>query len=78
MVEIDRATSEVLVTAEVLARWFTASAATGQPRPSYADHLSQRLNEHELAQVSDLFRAQLLNRPVAWHATTAFLTARLA
>ena len=76
VVEIEHESSEVQVTADVLARWFTASAATGQGRPSYADHLRSRLTEEELAQVGNLFRLELLNRPVAWQATTAFLVAR--
>ena len=76
VVEIERESSEVQVTAEVLARWFTASTATGQSRPSYADHLRSRLSQDELAEVYDLFRGQLLNRPVAWQASTAFVLAR--
>ena len=58
VVEIEHESSEVQVTAEVLARWFTASAATGQSRPSYADHLRSGLSEDELAKVSDLFRGE--------------------
>ena len=74
-VESQREESEVLVTAEVLARWFTPSAASGRARPSYADHLRALLNEEELTQVGDLFRKALLNRPVPWKTTTAFITA---
>ncbi|MCA9870420.1 MAG: AAA family ATPase, partial [Anaerolineae bacterium] len=74
-VESQREESEVLVTAEVLARWFTPSAASGRARPSYADHLRALLNEEELTQVGDLFRKALLNRPVPWQTTTAFITA---
>ncbi|MEZ4770053.1 MAG: hypothetical protein R2844_16675 [Caldilineales bacterium] len=66
----------MLVTADVLARWLTPSAAAGQGRPSYADHLGALLGEEELTQASDLFRKALLNRPVAWQTTTAFVVAR--
>ncbi|MCB0253560.1 MAG: AAA family ATPase [Anaerolineae bacterium] len=74
-IESQREESEVLVTAEVLARWFTPGAASGRARPSYADHLRALLNEEELTQVGDLFRKALLNRPVPWKTTTAFITA---
>ncbi len=76
VVEIERESSDLQVTAEVLARWFTASTAPGPSRPSYADHLRSRLSQDELAKVYDLFRGQLLNRPVAWQASTAFVLAR--
>jgi len=72
----EREQSEVLVTAEVLARWLTPGVASGQQRPSYADHLRVLLSEEELTQASDLLRRALLNRPVAWQTTTAFVIAR--
>ena len=65
-----------LVTPARLGRWMTPGVASGQQRPSYAENLRVLLSEEELTQVGDLFRKALLNRPVAWQTTTAFITAR--
>jgi putative ATPase len=72
-VNVERERSEVQVTPAVLARWFTPAGA-GE-RPSYVDHLRQRLDAAQCAQVEAVFRQQLSNRAVPWDTTTAYLAA---
>jgi putative ATPase len=73
-VSVERERSEVQVTPATLARWFT-SAGAGE-RPSFVDHLRQRLDATQCAQVEAVFRQQLANRAVPWEGTTAFVEVR--
>ena len=72
-VSVERERSEVQVTPAMLARWFTPSGA-GE-RPSYVDHLRQRLDAHQCAQVEAAFRQQLANRAVQWETRMGYLVA---
>ena len=72
-VSVEREESQVQVTPALLARWFTPARA-GE-RPSYVDHLRQRLDAAQCAQVETLFRQQLANRAVAWETTLVYLAA---
>jgi putative ATPase len=74
-VTTEREQNELLVTPDVLARWFS-NAASGE-RASYVDRLRQRLSAAECAAVEAVFRAQLSNRAVAWETTTAYLVAKV-
>lgn len=73
-VSVEREESQVQVTPALLARWFTPARA-GE-RPSYVDHLRQRLDAAQCIQVEALFRQQLNNRAVPWETSMAYLAAR--
>ncbi len=64
--------TEVQVTPALLERWF----ARHREPPSYADHLARLLMSDEIAAVRELFAQQVLNRPVSWHNTVAFISVR--
>ncbi|MCC6168181.1 MAG: AAA family ATPase [Caldilineaceae bacterium] len=72
-IEAEAETTEVRITAGLLARWF---APTGEGRPSYAQHLSAQLSAGELGRVRALFERQLLNQTVEWQSRTAYVVAR--
>jgi putative ATPase len=72
-VSVEQEHSQVQVTPAVLARWFTPAGA-GE-RPSYVDHLRQRLDAAQCAQVEAVFRQQLSNRAVAWETSMGYLVA---
>jgi putative ATPase len=61
---------DVQVTESLLDRWF---ADQGQERPAYGHHLRGKLDGDEVAQVRELFRAQLLNRTIRWHSRLLIL-----
>lgn len=63
----------VQVTPALLARWF----GQGEPgRPSYAEHLAQRLDAGEIARVRALLERQLGGQQVAWQGRVLYLTAQ--
>jgi putative ATPase len=57
-----------------LDRWFALDGADG--RPTYAEHLLQRITAAELRQVRDLYESELADQPVRWASTTLYLVAR--
>src|SRR5690606_17495428 len=73
-VTTEQETTEVRITAGLLARWF---APAGEDRPSYAQHLAAQLSAAEIDQVRALFERQLLNQTVTWHSRTAYVVAKL-
>jgi putative ATPase len=72
-VSVERERSEVQVTPAMLARWF-APAGAGE-RPSFIDHLRQRLDAEQCTQVEAAFRQQLANRAVQWETSMGYLVA---
>ncbi len=52
-------------------RLFTSS----NNRPSYIDHLSQRMTQEELINIKAIFSQYLLNQTVSWESTIAFVRA---
>jgi putative ATPase len=71
--QVERVTAQQHISAEHLARWFSASPE-GQ-RPSYAQRLRQSLSAGELAQVQALFERQLHDQSVARTSQVAYLLA---
>jgi putative ATPase len=68
-------TTDLQVTLALLARWFGA----GEPgRPSYAEHLGQRLDAEAIAQIRALLQRQLSGQQVAWQGRVLYLTAQAA
>jgi putative ATPase len=57
-------TAERLVSPETVARWFAPD--TDSERPTYAQHLLQRISPKELAAVQALFERQLAGQAVPW------------
>jgi putative ATPase len=57
-------TAERLVSPETVARWFAPD--TDSERPTYAQHLLQRISPEELAAVKALFERQLAGQAVPW------------
>jgi putative ATPase len=66
--------SERRITAATIDGWFNAEVKAD--RPTFAQHLLQRINPDELAQLQALFKRQLTNQMVEWKARTAFAIAR--
>jgi putative ATPase len=62
---------ERLISAAALDRWFSDSEA-GE-RPSYGQHLGQRLTSSERAEVEALFRRQLSGQTVTWRTRIAYV-----
>ncbi len=82
-VQVEVQTSERLISAETLDRWFALErAATDTPhpaevgRPTYAQHLLAQLTADEIAAVHTLFLRQLGGRPVSWQTHLAYASAR--
>jgi putative ATPase len=72
-IQVETVTTQQHISAEHLARWFSASPE-GQ-RPSYAQRLRQSLSTDELARVQGLFERQLRDQSVAWTSQVAYLVA---
>ncbi len=70
--EVRELVTEVQVTPALLERWF----ARHREPPSYADHLARLLTPDEISAVRELFAQHVLNRPVSWHNTVAFISVR--
>jgi putative ATPase len=69
--------TERLVSPVTIDRWFsTDTPGIEGGRPSYAQHLLQRLTAEQVAEVRALFEQQLTGRTVAWHTRLAFVAAR--
>ncbi|MFQ5611434.1 MAG: AAA family ATPase [Anaerolineae bacterium] len=62
--------AEVRLGIEQLARWF--AAASEADRPTFAQHLLQRITPDELAAVQRLFEGQLLQQMVEWKSKIAY------
>ncbi len=73
-IQVETVTTQQHISAEHLARWFSASPE-GQ-RPSYAQRLHQSLSADELAQVQALFERHLRDQSVAWTSQVVFLLAQ--
>jgi len=71
-VEVETASSEMLITPALLDRWFDREAQ--RDRRTYAQHLLQSLSEEDVAQVQGLVERTLRNQAVAWQTTTAYVT----
>jgi putative ATPase len=72
-VEVEDEGQDLQVSERMLARWF------GEPqgdRPSYGQHLAAELDGDEIQQVHALFRSQITNRIVRWHARVAYVVLR--
>ncbi|MCS7219683.1 MAG: AAA family ATPase [Anaerolineae bacterium] len=72
-VEVEKQTSEVPITRQLVGRWFGLRA---DGRPSYAQHLRQCLTAEEVEVIKGLVEQALVGREVLWHSTVAFVTAR--
>ncbi|MBC7315310.1 MAG: AAA family ATPase, partial [Chloroflexi bacterium] len=72
-VQVDVMTTEVLITASHIARWFTPS---GQGRPSYGDHLGRFLEKEEIEEIRRLFEQYLVGRTASWQSAVAYVQAR--
>jgi putative ATPase len=66
--------SEVLVSPATLDRWFALDG--DRARPSYAQHLLQRLTMDELTEVQALFRRQLAGQTAPWRTRLVFASGR--
>ena len=64
--------SEALISPAVIEGWFAEDP--DRERPSYAQHLLDRITAEELAEVRALFQRQLAGQSVAWRTRTAFIT----
>lgn len=65
--------AEMLITPALFERWF-AEDVQGE-RPSYAQHMLRRLSAEELREYRAVARRDLLNQPVMWGTTMAYLVA---
>ncbi len=72
-VQVERATADMLITANHLARWFTPG---GQGRPAYVDHLRRSLEKEEVEEIKRLLEQYLLGRTTAWQSAVAYVSAR--
>jgi putative ATPase len=72
-VECQDQSSDQIISAAMLGRWFSAAEADG--RPSYADHLARTLSPSEIDAVATVFRTQLIGRTVPWRSRVAFVRA---
>jgi putative ATPase len=73
--KLDMFAEQRLITAAQLDRWFSMDTASGI-RTSYAQRLQEAsLNQTDIRHVETVFRRALLDKPVSWHVTTAFITA---
>ncbi len=70
----ERMETERLITDEHIDRWFDAPV---QGRPSYVQHLRQRLSQNAITEIEKLFQEQLAGRTCPWHTTIAFVRAKL-
>ncbi|MDX9860498.1 MAG: AAA family ATPase [Rhodospirillales bacterium] len=75
-VECRNQSTDQIISGEMLDRWFAPAAPDG--RPSYCDHLAQRLDRDEIEAVAGLFRGQFAGRALPWRSQIAFLSARRA
>jgi putative ATPase len=73
---VETETSQLRVTAAVLARWFGQVGEAEGRRPSYAQHLLRALSAEELAAIRQLFTGQLLEQTVAWQSRLAYLSGK--
>jgi putative ATPase len=71
-VEVETASSEMLITPALLERWFDREAQ--RDRRTYVQHLLQSLSEEDVAQVQGLVERTLRNQTVSWQTTTAYIT----
>jgi len=74
-IETKRVETEHLVTADTVARWFDDAPGA---RPTYAQHLSQRLPEEAIAAIRGLFERQLAGTICTWSSSLAYVVARRA
>ena len=70
-VDIQEHTTEMLISAATLERWFSQEASL--PRPSYAQHLSQHLDNDELGVLKALFERKLVGQTVPWKTREVFV-----
>jgi putative ATPase len=73
-IEQEAQTAERLVSPETVARWFAADIDA--ERPTYAQHLLQRMSPDEVAAVQTLFERQLAGQTVAWSTHLVLLSGR--
>jgi putative ATPase len=73
-VQMETVTTQRLIGAEHLARWFSTDSE-GQ-RPTYAQQLRRLLSAEELGQVQALLEAQLRDQSVTWTSQIAYLVAQ--
>jgi putative ATPase len=66
--------AEMLVSPETVERWFGLQA--NGDRPTYAQHLLQRISEEELSGVKSLFQGQLAGQTVTWRTRIVFAVGR--
>jgi putative ATPase len=71
-IDLHTQTSERLITANLLQRWFDPGTASA---PSYGEGLSVHLSTNEVAKIRQHLTNQLLNRTVPWQTVTAIVEA---
>ena len=69
---VERSSTQMYISPALIARWF-AVTATGEERPTYAQHLARFLEGSEIAAVQDIFTCSLLHQTVTWTTTIAFM-----
>ena len=70
---IDIQSSERYIDPRQLSHWFNSG---GEKRQTYANYLSQHLEESELQRVRKLFERELAHRTIPWTTTQVFLQAQ--
>jgi putative ATPase len=68
--------SETLISPAAIGRWFAENP--DRERPSYAQHLLDRITAEDLAEVRALFQRQLAGQAVTWRTRIAFIAGNWA
>ncbi|MEL4897115.1 AAA family ATPase [Crocosphaera sp. Alani8] len=75
-VEQQRSHTSILITTALVERWFATTQINH--RPTYRQHLKNKLTDNQINHVKQVFTKYLLNQTVNWSSTVAYLKASLA